>query len=436
MEKETIFMERLASLNKKERLVAFYKSQKFADCTFKLNGAEVKAHKLILACSSPVFEKMFFGDMASNEIVISDINEEEFNQVLEFIYTEIISITSIVNAWSLFYVANKYLLDDLIKVCLQYIQKNLTMNTLVLSYEYAEMYGLRDIKKKCFSDIVGYVNGAFSSDYHMKSSTLSAILEEENIGLDKFEMVVHILSWSEIECDFRKVLVTPENIVEILKEEDILKFIKKDWLISIKCDECCDALVMCQCVDELVHECLLLLDEDLTWSEESCETQKLYKPMQHICRLRKEFKIACRVDLHSSEEYVCSVSVNRQMILFGILVNTEMNPTGYFGTGYEGSITVRVCEQNCNASIAKPTTFKGVIYYDSDLYLSLKDLVVLEPNILYDIKISYKNRSNIGVTPVHCYYMSNKLTNDSKDSIVSFYEICGTLVKGLSFYAA
>ncbi|KAJ8929309.1 hypothetical protein NQ314_018017 [Rhamnusium bicolor] len=204
MEKENIFIERLTPLYKKERLVTFYKTQKFADCTFKINGTEVKAHKLILACSSPVFEKMFFGEMASSDIIISDINMEEFKQVLEFIYTENINITSIVNAWSLFYIANKYLLDDLIHICLTYIQKNLTMNSLVLSYEYAEMYSLQDIRNKCFSDIVNYVSGAFSSDYHMKPTTLSAILGKGIISLDKFELVMQILSWSAIECDFRK----------------------------------------------------------------------------------------------------------------------------------------------------------------------------------------------------------------------------------------
>ncbi|KAJ8929310.1 hypothetical protein NQ314_018018 [Rhamnusium bicolor] len=190
---------------------------------------------------------------------------------------------------------------------------------------------------------------------------------------------------------------------------------------------------MCQCVDEVIHETLLLLDEILAWTEESCEAEKCYKPTPNICRVRKEFKIACRVDLQSTEEYVSSVSVNRRMMVFGILVNTQMNPTGSFGTGYEGSITVRICEQNSNNNIAKPTMFKGIIYYDSDIYLSLKDLVTLEPNVLYDIRISYKNHSAIGITPVHCYYMSNKLMNDSKDSVISFYEMSGTLVKGLSF---
>ncbi|KAJ8951097.1 hypothetical protein NQ318_003795 [Aromia moschata] len=221
MDKDNIFMERLAPLYKKERLVAFFKSQQFADCTFKINGAEVKAHKLILACSSPVFEKMFFGEMASNEIVISDIDVEEFTQVLEFIYTESINISSMVNAWSLFYIANKYLLDDLITVCLEYIQKHLTMCSLVLSYEYAEMYNLHDIKKRCFSDIVNYANGTFCSDYHMKATTLCAILKEDITEIDKFELVVQIISWAVIECDFRKILIFPKNILDLLKEKKV-----------------------------------------------------------------------------------------------------------------------------------------------------------------------------------------------------------------------
>ncbi|KAJ3655148.1 hypothetical protein Zmor_014286 [Zophobas morio] len=126
------------------------------DCTFIIGGEEIGAHKIVLTCCSPVFEKMLYGKLASNRIIITDISLEDFTQMLKFIYTNTVRIKSVLHAWSLFYVAHKYLLDNFANACVNYIQQNFNINNLILNYEYAEMYGIKKLQMICMNDIADY----------------------------------------------------------------------------------------------------------------------------------------------------------------------------------------------------------------------------------------------------------------------------------------
>ncbi|XP_023014150.1 uncharacterized protein isoform X2 [Leptinotarsa decemlineata] len=435
MEKESIFIERLvAPLNKKERLISFYKEQKFVDCTFKINGTQVRAHKLILACCSPVFEKMLYGEMAQDEIMLCDISVEEFNQVLEHMYTDDIEIHSMTNAWSLFYVANKYLLDDLIQVCLTYIRNNITMNSLSLTYEYAEMYDLLDIKKKCLDDMVNYTEGLFIGDYHMKPTTLRAILQKVDADGERLlNLLAKVINWCIVECELRNIPSSPNNIKGILDKENILEFFQVNPLEYSRCPECHYPLN--EGLDEVVKKTMKLLYEVLIWCKEvyrKCTPKSIPK----TCRMRNEFKIACRLDLSTNEEFVSSFSVDREMIIFGVLMNTQMEPPRFSLKYYKGIISLRICEYHTSKDIVKPTIIEDFILYSSDFYVSLKSLVVLKANRVYDLRISHKNCDMKGPSSLPCFYMSNKLTSHNKKDTISFYETTGGIIKGLSFYPA
>ncbi|CAG9858824.1 unnamed protein product [Phyllotreta striolata] len=411
-------------LNSKDRLVSFFKNQQFVDCTFKIDGKEVKAHKLILACSSPVFEKMLFGDMSEDTIEIPDIDLEVFIQTLEHIYTNDIHISSVLNAWNLFYVANKYLLDDLFYKCLKYVRSNLTMNTLVLSYEYAEMYDLSNIKEKCFDDMVKYISGLFFCDYHMKSSTLRAVLGE--ISSPNLELLVKIIEWSLLECENRQKQVSPGTAVELLKQEKIIEFFKKD---------CLDFQKFQQINDKLIKDILILLGDQLEWPKEPFDLSISHVIIPKFCQLRKSFKIASRMDLMPNEEFTSDVRVNKKIMIFGLSINTPMVPSSNTkNVFYDGEICIRICLLESQRDVVEPMKFNKLIPYNSPgVYLNFYNLAVLEPD-LYNFRISFNNPSDKGTTPLHLCYMSNELLNENKDCLLAFYEVYGTIIQGISFY--
>lgn len=67
------------------------RNKTFSDCQFevktKSSAKLFKAHKLILAMSSPVFEAMFYGVMAEDNrpIIVQDIEQEIFQALLEWV---------------------------------------------------------------------------------------------------------------------------------------------------------------------------------------------------------------------------------------------------------------------------------------------------------------------------------------------------------------
>jgi len=77
---------------------------------------EVKAHKLILAVASDVFQREFYGSMKEKEVVkIVDVDQEVFQAMVEFIYNKTLDWKAFDLPFhcSLFYVAEKYIIKGL-----------------------------------------------------------------------------------------------------------------------------------------------------------------------------------------------------------------------------------------------------------------------------------------------------------------------------------
>ena len=97
------------------------------DVTFCLpDGSQLKAHKVILALASPVFEAQLFGPLARkgvDEKNIRDIDSDAFRRMIKFIYmAEDICKFGYPDAntedyWRLLEAAHLYILPDLIDVC-------------------------------------------------------------------------------------------------------------------------------------------------------------------------------------------------------------------------------------------------------------------------------------------------------------------------------
>ncbi|KAF5273587.1 hypothetical protein FQR65_LT04585, partial [Abscondita terminalis] len=176
----------------------------------------IAAHKLILSYTSPVFKSMFYGSLASPEINISDIDSKDFDQMLQFIYTEKVLISSVSNAWSLLYISQKYFINNLKKICADYIHSNLTITTLLLSYEYALLYNITPLLNKCWRDILLTAKEVLQVDYHMKPTTFCSLLDEHEINATESDLIEAAVKWAEDECIFQNMDPTHENRLKML----------------------------------------------------------------------------------------------------------------------------------------------------------------------------------------------------------------------------
>ncbi|XP_030761248.1 uncharacterized protein LOC115886296 [Sitophilus oryzae] len=413
-------------------LETFFRNQKFVDCTFVINNKEVRAHKLVLASRSLVFEKMLYGDLASDIITLDDVQLEDFNRMLEYIYTDQILLKSINNAWTMLYLARKYLLDDLTEECVNYISDNLTLRNLVLSYEYSELYNITQLRNRCLADIVSSFSGLFVADYHMKSSTLRTLLVKD-LGMPKVDLMLKIIDWTITECDLQDVTPTPEIITDILRQEDLLPFFNKKWLLDLTCEYCSDSVLVCQCFGDLIHNTLVHLSGEINWEEESHSLPRIVKPHPHLCKSKKVFKIACRIDLREGEEFSSEIVVDTTLVVSGLVICSEMKCSSDSTDTYKGTVMVRFVEQNSKKNLSRPTIVRDVFTYDSQVYIPLRYAVVLFPGKVYNIRVSYKNYMQAHSSIV-CSYMSDKLESTKPDCSMFFFDWRGSIIRGVTFY--
>lgn len=133
-------------------------SGKWADCHFLLgqeNPQKIPGHKLILAMASPVFEAMFYGELAEKDepIAILDIRPDAFNALLVYIYTDEIKVDTVDKACELCYAAKKYMLPQVVETCTRFIFKDLRPGNVCRAYEFARLFEEPRLMKNCMTII-------------------------------------------------------------------------------------------------------------------------------------------------------------------------------------------------------------------------------------------------------------------------------------------
>ncbi|XP_065204205.1 speckle-type POZ protein-like [Planococcus citri] len=134
-------MEVTISHNLLKGLERLLHDQTFVDVTFVVDGKNFGALKGILAARSPVFEAMFKHDMQenrSNQVNISDIRSEVFEEFLHFMYTDKTPNREIVT--ELFVVADKYQVEGLRILCEEIILKELSVENAIDLLFFADLH--------------------------------------------------------------------------------------------------------------------------------------------------------------------------------------------------------------------------------------------------------------------------------------------------------
>ncbi|KAJ2945132.1 hypothetical protein O0L34_g9193 [Tuta absoluta] len=121
----------------KQRGAYLFHSKIWSDCTFQLDDVTVKAHRLIMAMASPVFSKMLYGSFVKFPMYIDDVRPEVFNLLLEYIYSDNLSIHSSKDACDLYYAAKKWRLPHVSKCCVKYLLNNMSPNNVCNIYKVA-----------------------------------------------------------------------------------------------------------------------------------------------------------------------------------------------------------------------------------------------------------------------------------------------------------
>ena len=210
----------------RERTAFLFNNSLMSDITFVLtdpDGTQVRvpAHKLVLAISSPVFEAMFFGELAEKrrEIELPDIDAGSFLEFLRFIYCDEVQLTA-ENALRVLNVAKKYIVPVLEARCRQFLEDNIDATNACQILEGARQFVEADAEKQCWDLIDGDTSACLESDQvlHLSHVTLVSLLGRDNLSTKEIELFDAAKRWAEAQCDENDVYPTGEEMRRVLAE--------------------------------------------------------------------------------------------------------------------------------------------------------------------------------------------------------------------------
>ena len=179
----------------RERTAFLFNNSLMSDITFVLtdpDGTQVRvpAHKLVLAISSPVFEAMFYGELAekTREIELPDTKLPYLLEFLRFLYCDEVNLTTD-NAFGVLYLAQKYIVPLLADKCWEFIDKN--------PFAFLEP----------------------DSAATIELDNLESLLQRETLQITKeLELFNAVKCWAEAKCREEDVEPTGQTIRKIIGE--------------------------------------------------------------------------------------------------------------------------------------------------------------------------------------------------------------------------
>ncbi|KAF1870504.1 hypothetical protein Lal_00003710 [Lupinus albus] len=141
-----------------------------------INGSPIPAHKFVLATRSEIFKNMLECDdcksSPNNTITIPDLNHEELESLLEFLYSGTLPTQTLEkHVYTLSRAADKYIIPHLLKHCERHLLSSLNISNALETLDVAD---------SC-------------SNHNLKETTLNFLVKnfEHVVSSTKFEAFVH-----------------------------------------------------------------------------------------------------------------------------------------------------------------------------------------------------------------------------------------------------
>ncbi|KAK3606153.1 hypothetical protein CHS0354_010786 [Potamilus streckersoni] len=228
-------------------------NKEFSDIKFLVgpNRKVIYAHKCILSSRCMVFKAMFT-DQASKsggmdketQLPFPDMSPDVFLAVLEFIYSNTVTLRPKIGIETMA-TALEYGLDDLRKVCVDYLVETLTVITACDCMQAAVMYEQEILKSKTLKFIEDHTQPVFASKgfQELSDGALIEILRSDNLKLDEQDIYKYVKEWAHVnsvvqskppsEVAQRVVQLVRLPIMSLKELDELEKENKKDNIIPV-----------------------------------------------------------------------------------------------------------------------------------------------------------------------------------------------------------
>ena len=175
------------------------------------DGKEFRAHRSVLSQASSFFERLLNSDMKENNegvIRLEMIFESQMADILEFIYTGSVQISTQENAENLFELADYLLLPNLKALAGKYLEEHITAANCISIYHLAEKYLCQELIASCRKFIHSNFSSVAESDdfLNLSSQEVENWISSDEIAIDAEENVFElVLRWIDRDKRQRRV---------------------------------------------------------------------------------------------------------------------------------------------------------------------------------------------------------------------------------------
>ncbi|XP_014244392.1 BTB/POZ domain-containing protein 2-like [Cimex lectularius] len=357
-------------------------NQILCDCTFLLSGEEIKCHKLFLASTSPVFYTMFYGQLPQPDkpIIITDIEENIFHDMLGYIYEDKLELTNYKHACQVYNAAQKYIILPLQQSCLMYMKKCLNHENVIHLYEFAKFHGEDDLAKHCLKEIQLNTSNILQSKAFCYASftTLNTILDLNRLNISsEMELIKAIDKWANFNSS-KKDTMSPKIIAnELITKLRLLTVSQNEFFTGIS-----DSRLLND--SEKLAVLMRIIKPDFPPMENGlCEKKIKRKPCKakSISTLDIQDQREARFD--GSEWFTSIFTVNTSIDLIGVVINLQIND---MPGEYKENIMVKVGMANSQDYFTEGSLY-GHVKYNSKAEILFNTISTLDPFKEYSMHI-------------------------------------------------
>ena len=208
----------------------------FSDVKFALqlaNGESeskqvIPAHKFVLSISSPVFEAMFYGELAETRhtIKLPDCEYESLLELFRYMYSDEVNLSGS-NVMGVLYLAKKYMVPSLAEKCMRYLHDNVDGTNVFGILPIAQKYEEKNLVDRCWKVIDEQTEEAVKSDEFatLERSLLEAVVTRDILTIEEIELFKAVDLWATKECE-RRGLASNGTVKRRILGEQIVKEIR------------------------------------------------------------------------------------------------------------------------------------------------------------------------------------------------------------------
>ena len=245
----------------------------------------IPAHKFVLSISSPVFEAMFYGELAetTDSIELPDCEYDSLLELFRYIYSDEVNLSGS-NVMGVLYLAKKYMVPSLADKCTEYLQENLDPSNVFSILPSAQKYEEKNLVDRCWKVIDKQTEEAVKSDEFatIERSLLEAVVVRDTLSIKEVNLFKAVNLWATNECE-RQGLTTDGEIKGRILGESIVKGLR---LPEMKEDEFAN----------------VVLDSKILTLEEVIAFFKYYNS---VLNSPLEFSKSVRIGFHDDNIYRC-----------------------------------------------------------------------------------------------------------------------------------